>query len=86
MSKSVTVRLSAESVAQLKELAHENFRSVAQTVEWLIHEYKIRNESAQEYCEREPFHSELLAALEDIKNKRNCKIYNTVDELFDDIS
>ena len=85
MAGTTTIRLRESTVDQLRQLAKENFRSVGQTVEWLIHEYKIRNESAQEYCEREPMRSELLQAMKDIKTGKGYKGYNSVEELFDDI-
>ncbi len=85
MATSTTIRLSASVVAQLKQLAKENFRSVSQTVEWLIHEHKIRNESAQEYCEKEPLRSRLLKSMNNIETKKGFTAYNSVEELIDDI-
>lgn len=52
--QSATIRISKDLFDQLKLLANEQFRSVPKTIEWLLHEYKTRAESAQEYCEREP--------------------------------
>ena len=85
MAETTTIRVKESTANQLRQLAKDHFRSVGQTVEWLIHEYKIRNESAQEYCEREPMRSELLQAMRDIKIGKGYKGYNSVEELFDDI-
>lgn len=85
MSTSTTIRLPTPVVAQLKQLAKENFRSVSQTVEWLIHEYKIRHESAQEYCEKEPLRSRLLEAMSNIETKKGFTAYNSVEDLINDI-
>lgn len=72
-------------VAQLKQMAKENFRSVSQTIEWLIHEHKIRNESAQEYCEKELLRSRLLKSMNNIETKTGFTAYGSIEELIDDI-
>ncbi len=80
-----SIRISKDLLAELKALADSQFRTVPKTIEWLLHEYKTRTESAQEYCEREPMRSEILQAMEDMKDKQNFQAYNSVKELFDDI-
>lgn len=85
MAKTGTIRLQQPVIDQLKQLAKENFRSVGQTVEWLIHEYKISHESAQEYCEREPLRSRLLESMNNIETKKGFTAYNSVEELINDI-
>ncbi len=74
--QSATIRISKDLFDQLKLLANEQFRSVPKTIEWLLHEYKTRAESAQEYCEREPMKSLILKAMEEPGEQ------TTIEELF----
>lgn len=42
MSKALTVRLSEETIAQLKKLAKVNLRTVGKTIEFLVREHLAR--------------------------------------------
>ena len=70
---------------ELKAMADASYRSVPKQIAWLLNEYKKRTETAQEYCEREPLYSELLAAKRDIETKQGYKAYTSTKDLFDDI-
>lgn len=74
--ETATIRISKDLLNQLKSLADEKFRSVPKTIEWLLHEYKNRTESAQEYCEREPMKSLVISAMEESGEK------TTLEKLF----
>ena len=71
-----SIRISKDLLAELKALADSQFRTVPKTIEWLLHEYKTRTESAQEYCEREPMNSLITSAMQE------PGIPTTVEELF----
>lgn len=78
-----SIRISKDLLAELKALADSQFRTVPKTIEWLLHEYKTRTESAQEYCEREPMRSHLLGVIHNIENGK-FQQSNSVEELFDE--
>ena len=84
--ETVSIRIPKTVFAELSELAKEELRSVPKTIEWLLREYKESTESAQEYCEREPMRSYLLEAMQDIKEGKNLKTYNSVEEMFDEVA
>ena len=74
--ETATIRISKDLLNQLKILADENFRSVPKTIEWLLHEYRNRTESAQEYCETEPMKSLIVSAMNESGEQA------TLEELF----
>ncbi len=53
MSKTVTLRLSEETIAALKEIAKADLRTIGKTVEFLVREHLEREESLEEYYKRE---------------------------------
>lgn len=53
MSKALTVRLSEETIAKLKEIAQEDLRTIGKTIEFLVKEHLEREENIEEYYERE---------------------------------
>ena len=80
-----TIKLPQPLLNELKAMADASYRSVPKQIAWLLNEYKKRTETAQEYCEREPLYSELLAAKRDIGTKQGYKVYTSTKDLFDDI-
>lgn len=80
-----TIKLPKALLDELKTMADASFRSVPKQIAFLLNEYKRGSESAQEYCEKEPLHAELVQALDDMETGKNYKVYNSARELFDDI-
>lgn len=80
-----TIKLPQPLLNELKAMADASYRSVPKQIAWLLNEYKKRTKTAQEYCEREPLYSELLAAKRDIGTKLGYKAYTSTKDLFDDI-
>ncbi len=72
MSGSVAVRLPDRVIVRLRQLAEENCRTVAQTIEWILKKYD--EESLEQYIERERPYIE-----HSLKQK---PILTSVDELF----
>ena len=84
--ETVSVRIPKNVFSELSKLAKEELRSVPKTIEWLLREYRAETETAQQYCEREPMKSYLLQAMQDIKEGKNLKSYNSVEEMFNEIA
>ena len=53
MSKALTVRLSEETIAQLKEIAKADLRTIGKTIEFLVREHLAKEETIDEYYARE---------------------------------
>ena len=53
MSKALTVRLSEETIAQLREIAKADLRTIGKTIEFLVREHLSREETIDEYYARE---------------------------------
>lgn len=81
-----TIKLPKDLLDELKAMADASFRSVPRQIAFLLNEYKRMHESAQQYCEREPLHSELIHAMNDIETGKNYRAYNGAKEMFDDLS
>lgn len=53
MSKVLTVRLSEDTIAQLREMAKADLRTIGKTIEFLVREHFAREETIDEYYARE---------------------------------
>lgn len=53
MTKTLTIRLEEKTIAQLKEIAKSDLRTIGKTVEFLVREHLARGESIDEYYARE---------------------------------
>ncbi len=53
MSKALTVRLDEEIIEKLKEMAKVNLRTISKTIEFLVREHLDKEETLDEYFERE---------------------------------
>ena len=53
MCKALTVRLSEETIDQLKEMAKADLRTIGKTIEFLVREHLAKEETIDEYYARE---------------------------------
>lgn len=53
MTKTLTIRLEEKTIAQLKEIAKSDLRTIGKTIEFLVREHLARGESLDEYYARE---------------------------------
>ena len=52
MAKGVAVRVPVDVLERLKEISKAHYRTVGQTIAWMLKKYEEREESFDEYYER----------------------------------